>query len=140
MVGVDAATRREGAGGRQIEGQNYAIGMDHAREVLHHLATSGSIGWTGISLGFPTLAELAERKLPAGLYVSGAASGTSASLAKLGYANELLVAVNGLSVGTTMTTYCKAVRGLKTGDDVSLLLARRDEGGISLRRLPLVLP
>ncbi len=140
VVGVDAATRREGAGGRQIEGQNYAIGMDHAREVLHHLATAGSIGWTGISLGYPTLAELAERKLPAGLYVSGAASGTSASLAKLGYANELLVAVNGLSVGTTMTTYCKAVRGLKTGDVVSLLLARRDEGGISLRRLPLVLP
>ena len=141
VIGVDAAVRRQGAGGRAVEGQNYAIGMDRAHEVLRQLATGQSVGWTGISVGYPTLAQLAERRLPAGLYVEGAANGTSASLAKLGYANELLVAVNGLSVGTTMTTYCKAVRGLKSGDVVSLLLARHDDaGGISLRRLPLILP
>jgi len=58
----------------------------------------------------------------------------------LGLGNELLVAVNGPSVGTTMTTYCKAVRGLRSGENVSLLLARRDTGGIALRRLRLVLP
>jgi S1-C subfamily serine protease len=141
VVGVDAAVRRQGAGGREVEGQNYAIGMDRARGVLRQLAAGQSTGWTGMSLGFPTIADLAERKLPAGLYVNGAASGTSASLAKLGYANELLIAINGLAVGTTMTTYCKAVTGLKSGDVVSLLLAHRDDaGGISLRRLPLILP
>ena len=140
VVGIDAATRREGAGGRQIEGQNYAIGIDRAREVLLDLAAGHSAGWTGIALGFPTLAELAERKLPAGLYVTGAAVGTSASVAHLGLGNELLVAVNGLAVGTTMETYCKAVRGLGTGDSASLLLARRDTGGIGLRRISLSLP
>jgi serine protease Do len=140
VVGIDAATRREGAGGRQIEGQNYAIGIDRAREVLRDLAAGHSTGWTGIALGFPTIAELAERRLPAGLYVTGAAVGTPASVAHLGLGNELLVAINGLSVGTTMQTYCKAVRGLGTGDSVSMLFARGDSGGIALRRIRLTLP
>jgi S1-C subfamily serine protease len=140
VVGIDAATRREGAGGRQIEGQNYAIGIDRARELVPGLAAGRSTGWTGIALGFPTIAELAERKLPAGLYVTGAAIGTSAAAEHLGLGNELLVAINGLAVGTTMTTYCKAMRGLKSGDTAALLLARRDAGGLALRRLSLVLP
>jgi serine protease Do len=140
VVGIDAAARRFGTGGRSIEGQNYAIGIDRAREVLLGLAAGRSTGWTGIVLGFPTLTQLAERRLPAGLYVAGAAVGTSAAQAHLGLGNELLVAINGLSVGTTMTTYCKAVRGLKSGDSAALLLARRDAGGIALRRLRLTLP
>jgi S1-C subfamily serine protease len=141
VVGIDAATRRRGTGGRSIEGQGYAIGIDHARDVLRGLAAGQSKGWTGIVLGFPTLAQLAQRKLPAGLYVNGAVNGTPAALAHLGLANELLIAVNGLSVGTTMTTYCKAVRGLRTGDTAVIMLARRDEsGGVGLRRLRMVLP
>ena len=140
VVGIDAATRRVGAGGRQIEGQNYAIGIDRAREVLRGLADGHSTGWTGIALGFPTIAELAERRLPAGLYVTGAAVGTSASVAHLGLGNELLVAIDGQSVGTTMASYCKAVRGMRSGDTAILLLARRDTGGIALRRLSLTLP
>jgi hypothetical protein len=140
VVGIDAAARRFGTGGRSIEGQNYAIGIDRVREVLPGLAAGHSVGWTGIALGFPTLEQLTQRKLPAGLYVTGAADGTSAYVNHLGLANELLVAINGLSVGTTMTTYCKAVRGLKSGDSVALLLARRDASGIALRRLRLTLP
>jgi S1-C subfamily serine protease len=140
VVGIDAATRREGAGGRQIEGQNYAIGIDRTRAVLRELSAGHSTGWTGIALGFPTIAELAERKLPAGLYVTGAAVGTSAAAEHLGLANELLVSINGLSVGTTMATYCKAVRGLRSGDTAALLLARRDPSGIALRRISLTLP
>lgn len=140
VVGVSAATRREGAGGRQIEGQNYAIGVDRVRGVVRDLAAGRSTGWTGIALGFPTIAELAERKLPAGLYVTGAAVGTSAAIEHLGLGDELLIAIDGLAVGTTMATYCKVVRGLKSGDTAALLLARRDTGGIALRRLSLVLP
>jgi S1-C subfamily serine protease len=140
VVGINAATRREGANGRSIEGQNYAIGIDRTREVLRDLAAGRSTGWTGIGFGFPTIAQLAERKLPAGLYVIGTTNGTSASTDHLGLGNELLVAVNGLAVGTTMQTYCKAVRGLHTGDSVSLMLARRDTGGIALRRIRLTLP
>jgi S1-C subfamily serine protease len=140
VVGIDAAARRFGANGRSIEGQNYAIGIDRVREVLPALAAGHSTGWTGIALGFPTLAQLTQRKLPAGLYVTGAASGTSAAVNHLGVGNELLVAINGRSVGTTMTTYCKAVSGLKSGDSATLLLARREASGIALRRVRLTLP
>jgi S1-C subfamily serine protease len=140
VVGIDAATRRRGTGGRSIEGQNYAIGIDHARQVLRGLAAGQSVGWTGMVLGFPTLAQITERRLPAGLYVLGAVTGTPAALAHLGLADELLIAVNGQSIGTTMTTYCKAVRGLRTGDSATVELARRDETGLALRRLRMVLP
>jgi S1-C subfamily serine protease len=140
VVGIDAATRRRGTGGRSIEGQNYAIGIDRAHEVLRGLAAGQSVGWTGIVLGFPTLTQLAQRKLPAGLYVNGSVNGTPAALAHLGLNNELLIAVNGRSVGTTLTTYCKAVRGLRTGDSAVVELARPDESGLALRRLRMILP
>jgi serine protease Do len=140
VVGINGATRRQDAGGRAIEGQNYAISIDRIRDVLPALERGESRGWTGLVLGYPTLGELVKRHLPSGLYVAGAVNGTPAALAGVGLGNEMLVAVNDRAVGTTMTTYCKAVGGLRTGDTAVLTLARRDQSGISVRRLRMSLP
>jgi serine protease Do len=140
VVGINGATRRRGVGGREIEGQNYAIGIDRVREVLPGLEQGRSRGWTGLTLGFPTLKELVERRLPSGLYVTGAVNGTAISLTRLDIGSDMLVAVNDRSVGTTMSTYCRAVAGLGSGDTAVLTLARRDPSGIAVRRLRTTLP
>ena len=79
MVGVNAAARTTGSDGRALEGQNFAIGIDRARDVLAELRRGRSLAWTGATFGYPTTDELVERKLPAGLYMTGAVPGTPAA-------------------------------------------------------------
>ena len=81
VIGVNAAARTTGSDGRALEGQNFAIGIDRARSVLRELRRGKSLAWTGATFGYPTTAELVERKLPAGLYVTGAVPGTPAAKA-----------------------------------------------------------
>jgi S1-C subfamily serine protease len=140
VVGINGATRRRGIGGREIEGQNYAIGVDRVREVLPALERGHSLGWTGLTFAFPTLKELIERRLPSGLFITGAVNGTPVSLLRVDFGSEMLVAVNDRPVGTTMATYCRAVAGLGSGDAAMLTLARRDPSGIQVRQLKLTLP
>jgi serine protease Do len=140
VVGINGATRRRGVGGREIEGQGYAIGIDRVREVLPRLERGGSTGWTGLTFAFPTLKQLVDRRLPSGLIITGATDGTGVSLQRLDYGSEMLVAVDDRPVGTTMATYCRAVAGLGSGDYAKLTLAHRDPSGIQVRQLRLTLP
>ena len=95
LVGVNAAARTTGSDGRPLEGQNYAIGIDRARRVLAELRQGRSIGWIGATFGYPTTEELLDRKLPPGLYLTGAVPGTPAARAGLGGRGELLAGVDG---------------------------------------------
>ena len=61
VVGVNAAARRTGSDGRPLEGQNYAISIDRAREVLASLREGRSLAWTEETFGYPTTEELVER-------------------------------------------------------------------------------
>jgi hypothetical protein len=58
----------------------------------------------------------------------------------LGFGGNQLVAIDDRAVGTTMSTYCRAAQGLVSGDTAELTLARRDGGGISVRRVRMILP
>jgi S1-C subfamily serine protease len=124
VVGVNAAARTTGSDGRPLEGQNYAIGIDRARAVLAELRRGRSLAWTGATFGYPTTDELVERKLPPGLYVTGAVPGTPAAKAGLGGSGEVLAGVDGRRVGATLESYCQAMAGRRSGDRVTLTLAR----------------
>jgi S1-C subfamily serine protease len=124
VIGVNAAARTAGSDGRALQGQNYAIAIDRARRVIAQLRRGRSIGWTGATFGYPTTAELTERKLPPGLYVTGAVPGTPAARAGLGGRGEVLAGVDGHAVGPTLSSYCAAVAGRASGDRLALTLAR----------------
>jgi putative serine protease PepD len=124
VIGVNAAARTTGSDGRPLEGQNFAIGIDRARAVLGELRKGHSLAWIGATFGYPTTDELVERKLPPGLYVTGAVPGTPAARARLGGAGEVLAGVDGRRVGSTLESYCAAIAGRRSGSRVRLTLAR----------------
>jgi S1-C subfamily serine protease len=128
VVGVNAAARTTGSDGRALEGQNYAIGIDRTRRVVAELRRGRSLAWTGATFGYPTTAELVERKLPPGLYLTGAVPGTPAARAGLGGRGELLAGVDGRPVGPSLASYCAAVAGRRSGSRVKLTLARPGGG------------
>jgi len=122
VVGINAAARTVGADGRALEGQNFAIAMERARGVLADLRRGRSLGWTGATFGFPTVAELRERRLPPGLYLTGDVPGTPAARAGLGGRGSLLAGIDGRPVRATLASYCEAIAGRKSGERVRLTL------------------
>ena len=126
LVGVETAVRRVSPEGRVIEGQNYAIGVDRVKEVVAVLRTGRSIGWAGLGFGYPSELENARRGAPAGLLVSSAFPGTSAHGAGLGDGSGAIVAVNGMPVGSSLSGYCDAVSGFRSGDRVALSVLGAD--------------
>jgi len=122
VVGINAAARTVGADGRALEGQNFAIAMERARGVLADLRRGRSLGWTGATFGFPTVAELRERRLPPGLYLTGDVPGTPAARAGLGGRGALLAGIDGRPVRATLASYCEAIAGRKSGERVRLTL------------------
>ena len=136
VIGVNAAARTTGSDGRALEGQNYAIAIDRARAVLSQLRQGRSLAWTGATFGYPTTAELVDRKLPAGLFVTGAVPGTPAAKTGLGGSGEVLAGIDGRRVGTTLQSYCDAMAGHRSGSTVRFTLAR--PGG-KTREVPVAL-
>ena len=137
VVGVNAAARTAGSDGRPLEGQNFAIGIDRARRVLAQLRRGESLAWTGATFGYPTTDELVERRLPPGLYVTGAVPGTPAARAGLGGRGELLAGVDGRRVGPSLASYCEAIAGRRSGDRVALTLVRPGGAGRREVEVPL---
>ncbi len=124
LIGVNAAARTTGSDGRPLQGQNYAIGIDRARNVLGELRRGHSIGWTGATFGYPTTEELQQRRLPPGLYLTGAVPGTPAAAAGLGGRGEVLAGVGDRPIGPSLSSYCAAVAGRPGGEKLRLTLAR----------------
>ena len=128
IVGVNAAARTTGSDGRPLQGQNYAIGIDRARQVLGELRRGRSIGWTGATFGYPTTEELLQRRLPPGLYLTGAVPGTPAARANLGGRGELLAGIDNRALAPSLSSYCAAVAGRPGGRELKLTLARPGGG------------
>lgn len=132
IVGMNAAVRAASDDGRALQNQNYAIAADRLRAVVDRLRGGRSAGWTGLTFGYPTAEELAARRLPAGLMVTGAVRGTPADRAGFGDLGEALVGVDGRPVGTTLSSLCAAV-----GDSSpSTLSLARPGGAVRDVRLP----
>ena len=126
LVGVNSAARTVGSGGRIIQGQNYAIGVDRVKELLADLRRGRSLAWAGLGFGYPSAEELAARDLPNGLFVPRAVKGSPAEAAGIAEGSPLLVGVNDRAVGNTLASYCDAVRGIESGEEATLLLVDAD--------------
>jgi putative serine protease PepD len=107
VVGINAAARTTGAGGRALQGQNYAISMARARGVLNTLRQGRSDGYFGALFAFPDVADLAERRLPPGVAVAGVVPGSPAEKAGI-EEGELIVGIDGTAVGAELKSYCAA--------------------------------
>ena len=101
-----------------VEGQFYAIGVDHVKEVVPKLAQSHSLAWVGMGFFYPQQAsDLTDLGLPGevGLVIARAVPGTAAANAGLGQAPALLVGIDGKPIDNTLGSYCKAVGSLEEG-------------------------
>ncbi len=123
VVAVDSAARATGSDGRPLQNVNYAITIDHARGVLADLRAGRAAGWTGLTFGYPTAADLRREKLPAGLRVTGVQPGTPAAAADI-EPGALLAGVDGRPISNTLQSLCDAVAGRVSGDEVVLAFAR----------------
>lgn len=103
----------------EIEGQNYAIGVDRVREIVPGLADGRSIAWTGIGFTYPTQeSDYTDRGLPAvpGLIVERAVPGTTGEAAGFGQGPVLVAAINGQTLTPDIRSYCNLTRDLESGD------------------------
>jgi S1-C subfamily serine protease len=116
LVGVNTATFNQ-AGGRQIQGQSYAIGVDRVKEVLGELRKGNGIGWAGLIYGHDE---------GPGLKVVGGHPGTAAEKAGLKPGVEWrLLAIDGKRVDNTMRSYCEAMKDTgRTGQSATFTLAQ----------------
>jgi len=115
LVGVDTAVNPA----LEIEGQNYAIGVDRVREVVPGLAEGKSIAWTGMGFTYPTQeADLTDRGLPvlSGLIVERVVPGTTAEAVGFGQGPVLITAINGQTLTPDIRSYCNLTRDLESGD------------------------
>jgi S1-C subfamily serine protease len=132
LVGVTAAARTVTPEGRVITGQGYAIGVDQARSVLSQLRRGISPGWLGLGFRYPTATELQAGNAGRGLRLLPSVPGSPGAKAGVGQRGDMLLALNGKPVGTTLRGYCDAVAGLRSGSPVTLRIAGR-EGVRSVR-------
>jgi S1-C subfamily serine protease len=126
LVGVNSAGITL-LGGRTIQGQGYAIGVDRVREVVAILEAGSSIGWTGMGFEYPSSTEELDRLgLPriAGLLVANAVPGTPAAVAGFGGEPALIVEIQGRRVLNDLPSYCGAVEDLASGSTASFTVVR----------------
>lgn len=109
LVGVNTLVYRGRRG--EVEGQNYAIGVDRVSDVLTDLREGDSQAWLGFAFS-PLPQALATRQgLPAGLIVTSVVPGTPASDEGIESGRSIVVGVDGDPV-TSFREYCEAVEGL----------------------------
>lgn len=122
LVGVNSAGITL-LGGRTIQGESFAIGVDRVKEIVPTLRSGESIGWTGIGLEFPTNAgRLRSLGLPAqpGLIAANVVEGTTAQEAGFGDAASLIVAINGSPLENNLPSYCDVAGQIASGDSATL--------------------
>ena len=83
LVGMNTAGLDE-AGGRRLQGQGYAIGVDQLKRSCRCWPRRTSIGWTGLGLEPADPGPPPRQNLPAGLLVKNAIPGTPADKAGFG--------------------------------------------------------
>jgi S1-C subfamily serine protease len=132
LVGVNAAARSQGAGGRPLQGANYAISAERARSVLEILRAGVSTAWIGASFGYPSKRDLAQRGLPPGLWIQGVVDRSPAAVAGL-REGDYIVAVDGVPMDGTLSGWCRAAGSKRKGESLALELLAGGPSGIKRR-------
>jgi S1-C subfamily serine protease len=135
LVGVNSAGITL-LGGRAIQGQGYAIGVDRVKEIVPQLRRGRSIGFTGMGLVHVTdpgefAADLASAGLPAapGLVVQTVVPGSPAEEAGFGREPVLVTAVNGRPMDGSLPAYCAAIGGGESGTEATFTVAEPNRPG-----------
>jgi S1-C subfamily serine protease len=138
LIGVNSAARTTGSDGRPLQNVNYAITIDRARRVLDGLRGGRSTGWTGLSFGYPTDAELRDAGLPAGVRVTGAIPGTPAARSSI-QPGDLIAGVGGHALASaSLQAYCDLAATYVSGQQMALALA--EPGRAATRQVRLRVP
>jgi S1-C subfamily serine protease len=112
LVGVNSAGITD-LGGRTIQGQGYAIGVDRVKEIVATLRQGRSIAWTGMSFSYSP--DPADPNRPSGLpsepglVVTNVVPGSAAEAAGFGGTPVLITAVNGQPMNGSLPAYCAAI-------------------------------
>ena len=126
LVGVNSAGITL-LGGRTIQGQGFAIGVDRVKEVTDQLRQGRSIGWTGMGFAHGVSgSDLVDAGLPLrdGLVVTHVAPGSPAAAAGLGEQPAMVTAINGQSVDQSLPSYCDAVESIESGGTATFTVVR----------------
>jgi S1-C subfamily serine protease len=116
------------AGGRIIQGSNYAIGVDRVKEVTADLRQGRSWAWNGMAFDFPTpqgQVDLGLADAP-GLVVARAFPGSPAAEAGFGERPALITAIDGKAVDG-LGAYCDAVADARRGDEATFTVEWANE-------------
>jgi S1-C subfamily serine protease len=103
----------------EIEGQNYAIGVDRVEEIVPRLADGRSLAWTGMGFTYPAAdSDYTDRELPVvpGLIVERVVPGTTAEAAGFGQGPVLVTAIDGQALTPDIRSYCDLTGDLESGD------------------------
>ncbi|HEX8054982.1 MAG TPA: trypsin-like peptidase domain-containing protein [Thermoleophilaceae bacterium] len=132
LVGVNTAILTQ-LGGAPIQGQGYAIGVDRLKEVAEDLRDEKSQGWPGLALIVPKKAELDKLKLPEGIVAGSPSPGSDAAAQHL--EEVLITEIDGNAVTANMTSYCRAVEDVESGQRVPItLIEAPSKGGAARER------
>ncbi len=108
VVGVNAAARTSGSDGRPLQGQGYALPVGRITGALERLRGGASPGWIGVTFTYPSTTDLAERRLPGGLFVASVVPGSPAAGAGV-RVGDLIVGAGRGAVRETLASWCAAV-------------------------------
>jgi S1-C subfamily serine protease len=138
LVGMNTAGLDE-AGGRRLQGQGYAIGVDQIKRYVPLLSAGTSIGWTGLGLE-PVPPEVLQRQnLPAGLLVKNAIPGTPADEAGFGdNKTRLITGVNGRPLDGSIRSYCNIVGDARKGQSAIFTVISAPGAAPQQVRIPFV--
>jgi S1-C subfamily serine protease len=115
LVGVNTVTNSA----LEVEGQNYAIGVDRVEEIVPRLADGRSLAWTGMGFTYPAAdSDYTDRELPVvpGLIVERVVPGTTAEAAGFGQGPVLVTAIDGQALTPDIRSYCDLTGDLESGD------------------------
>lgn len=130
LVGVNSAGITL-LGGRTIQGQAYAVGVDRVKEIVPTLRGGRSLGWNG--MGFTYIVDPSEFEdnfraagfpLVPGLVVLNATEGTPAEDAGFGRGPVLITEVNGTSMDGSLPSYCAALGDAEQAQDATFTVVQ----------------
>jgi serine protease Do len=118
-------------GGRIIQGQGYAIGIDRVKEIATDLRAGRSHAWLGMNLMYPTqnadFTSLGFRQpIPGAVIVTSAIPLSPAANAGFGQQPIALTAIDGRPLDGTLGSYCDVVGSRRAGDRAVLTVVTTD--------------
>ena len=124
LVGMNTAGLDE-AGGRTIQGQGYAIGVDRIKEIMGTTLRQGrSMGFTGLGIEPASPSELSSAGLPPGLHTVEAIPGSPADKAGFGDGvDRSITKIDGKSLDGSLPNYCDAVQNFQSGQTATFTIA-----------------